>query len=541
MALAGYCQELPNENFQNPQVVPCPADSSQQVLGFEEWQAYQTVNDIWNGQIDTNICLYIGQNAGDATIDFSEADTSRKVFIRSVMDSNSYVPLAPHSVYHLADLISLPSGMVLDTSANCPNSICSGAITVVEVPDSTGNGKTTREYRGSLTNDWISSRNFKTCFASEKFSDQKLVEHIMCFKVSDYDVVDQLQVNTSGFINWGPSDYPLNDTTIEQVRTSQFEFSLFDSYNYIVSYQDTTYPSPDSLSFLDLHAMPNVSTQETIEFSIYAGLHYELFTQFRGGEILGDTIRHYINIINWGEQCMPDWVELVFDNGDRLTFAGGMIEMGGPTSCFQFGSGGTLAVADNATFRYGAPGRGILALRTGAEVEIGRDAELIIYNKLYLQEYWEETQSQNIEMTLGPGSHLTFAPGACIDNSNSIGQNMKLVVYLDGGTVDLNGLSPTDRDKVIVKRLAQESEMALTVFGSIASDRLEIELLTRSVETAELNIFSSNGAYIKSVSKVLEKGPNRIMLDLSGMANGLYILEAIYGDRKETARFVKGN
>jgi len=81
----------------------------------------------------------------------------------------------------------------------------------------------------------------------------------------------------------------------------------------------------------------------------------------------------------------------------------------------------------------------------------------------------------------------------------------------------------------------------MTLFGSIASDQLELELLTRSVETAELNIFSSNGAYIKSVSMVLEKGPNRIMLDLRGMSNRLYILEAIFGDRKETVRFVKGS
>jgi len=276
-----------------------------------------------------------------------------------------------------------------------------------------------------------------------------------------------------------------------------------------------------------------------IEFD--AGLHYELFTQFRGAFALGDTIRHNINIINYGEQCVSNLVEIVWNGGNRFTFAGGSVNMTGPTTCFQFGSGGTLAVADNATFNYGAPGRGILALRTGAEVEIGRDAELIIYNKLYLQEYWEETQSQNIEMTLGQGSRLTFAPGACIDNSNSIGQNMKLVVYLDGGSVDLSGLSPTDRDKVVVKRLAQETEMALTLFGSIASDRLEIELLTRAAENAELNIYSSTGAYIKSASMVLEKGPNRIVLDLSGMSNGLYILEAIYGNRKETVRFVKGS
>lgn len=543
---AVFCsaQSIPNSGFLNPQPVPCPADTTQTVMGYPEWEAYQTFNDKWDGPIDTTICIDIGQTSSQATIPFYQTDLNRKVFLRSKMDSSTFPQLQPHFVYSIVDDLNIPLNMTLDTSSACPNGMCSGAITVVEVPDSSGLAYSTREYKGALTNDWISTQNFNTCFASEKFVDQKVIEHILSFKTISMGADQELVVDRSRFASWLGDQVVLNDGNIESARSGQFEYPLLNQFtNFIVAYQETSYPSPDSVSYLELTPDPNVSTQSMIDLTIGSrvGLHYELFAQFQGALVLGDTIRHNINVINYGEQCVSSLVEIVWNGGNRFTFAGGNVDFGGASACFQFGSGGTLAVADNATFNYGAPGRGILALRTGAEVEIGRDAELIIYNKLYLQEYWEETQSQNIEMTLGQGSRLTFAPGACIDNSNSISQNMKLVVYLDGGFVDLNGLSPTDRDKVIVKRLAQESETALTLFGSIASDQLEFELLTRSFETAELNIFSSNGAYIKSVSVVLEKGPNRILLDLSGMSNGLYILEAIHGDRKETVRFVKGS
>lgn len=86
------------------------------------------------------------------------------------------------------------------------------------------------------------------------------------------------------------------------------------------------------------------------------------------------------------------------------------------------------------------------------------------------------TGREDLHTRLGPGALICFAPGSKAFNGASHAGDMKWVITMDGGTVDLEGLSEADRQKIILVQLPEEqlTDLTATVLaecGAVPSNR----------------------------------------------------------------------
>ena len=150
----------------------------------------------------------------------------------------------------------------------------------------------------------------------------------------------------------------------------------------------------------------------------------------------------------------------------------------------------------------------------------------------------DATQTEDLRVVLKNGAKLTFAPGSRIINTSGFGQGMMLEVVLDGGSVDLSGLSGTDRLKVRVIELPQESVAPLKLLGNPVGDQLAMELSVREPGTWNAHAFDMMGRCVAEGSYSLAAGSNTFDLPTADLRSGSYLLELRNGDVHQVVRFV---
>ena len=116
---------------------------------------------------------------------------------------------------------------------------------------------------------------------------------------------------------------------------------------------------------------------------------------------------------------------------------------------------------------------------------------------------------------------------------------MKLYVYLDGGSVDLSGLSPAEHDLVVVVPLPREPLTEIALLGNPVTDQLVFSNSTRATGTLQVRITDALGRTLLFERSPMDIGPNRFAMPVHSLRAGTYILEtSAFGERR-TARFVK--
>ena len=216
--------------------------------------------------------------------------------------------------------------------------------------------------------------------------------------------------------------------------------------------------------------------------------------------------------------------------------------MHGPSACMQFLNGGKLKIADNAHFTYGHQGYGILLLKTGSTIEIGKNASLTFDGDLFLRERKSDQEAQQIYMTLRPESHLAFTGNATVTNKYSIDNSIKLNIYMKGGTIDLSELDEHERSLIhlIYDEPFDNPDDNLTVSPNpLEENRLHFQYIVSSEQDANAEIYSTDGRLVSSVPVSLQKGLNDLSLSLPADSKGMFILAVTGADGKATARFYK--
>ena len=534
-------QNLPNRLFQNVVEVPC-AVSSDTIDGFLEWSAYQTTDSSAWGPKDS-ICFDYGSVGNNRLeLDLGQTNPALPIFIRSKLDTNNQVLLDSNTLYKVQfSFSSLPfSTPNLLLGTNCPDDLCSGVSIGIEIPDSAGTGKETRWYAGEFTDNgpyW----NVEFCFSTERFP---LGNHI-----SNAWVRIGQDGNNSGIAIYNRSalyfeDFRFSTEQIRSISAPGNTAHLGWGNNLLMMYNDSTYPDANHISYVEATPSPNVATQQQLDIYIdfSANLNFQPFTQLRGAEVLGDTLRHTVNLINnGGTLCGYTFIDIVFENGNKYSHRAGKLDLIGPKSCMSFGNGGILSVEKNATLNYGSLGNGMLALRTGGVIEIGKNAELEIGGSLVLGEYRHETSPQKFEIILKRGSKLSFAEGAHLLNYLSKFPNETFLdVYLEGGVLDDRYLS--EADKTLIRRHYAspmlEFEENLEIHGNPFSDVLEFSFISEEGIPLEANLVALDGRILQRKGLQSVAGHNLFSFETTDLAAGIYLLQIVTPNGKATRRVV---
>lgn len=539
-------QSLPGMWLPDTLSVPCPNDSSQTIRTFQGWEGYQTLNDLWDGPRDTAHCIDLWVPQGNyitPMIQFDQADIGHPVFLRAKLDSTTAIALDSNTIYSMSAEPYFSSGLP-DTST-CPGGPCTGMLVAVRVPDSAGTGHVLRWHDGPYEIDGYPPIDM--CVPTERFPNNALREVVLSFRPATSGSGQSVQffpptIADQAFNNGVAK---LTEAGMPAYQSGQYQYYLpgFFSPSYLVMYEDSTYPDVAHPSYLDLSPSPNVAVASTVTLTLeeYSTMVFQPYTQLRGGLVAGsDSVRHDLVFVNSGDLCMSNQiVELVFGEGSSYVHAGGHVDMNGRYACFAFRNGSTLKVADGTRFDYGKSGSGILALRSGCTVDIGRDALLVINNMIDIKEDLGVTVHRDIELTLRSGAQLVFAPGSRVHNANSIGQACNLVVRLDGGSIDISGLSPEDREKVVVIHLPTTDLPSPLLTGNVLSGDGTLQLAMREAGTADILVTDMLGHVAMRWQQVLGEGNNSVPFACGGLASGQYLLAVRYQDQERIERFIR--
>ncbi|MBK9275134.1 MAG: hypothetical protein IPM49_11440 [Flavobacteriales bacterium] len=526
---------------------PCPVDTSVSLLCYAGWEAYQTVDDTWDGPRDSTACIPLAHVSGggvEARIDFDDADPARPVFLRLLLDSTTAIPLTADNEYVIAlDGYPLP-GTTVDAGIGCTEGMCTGIRAAVRIPDSTGTGSDLRWYQSSYGSGQFGSP-FSVCVPTEGFADNALRELVLKFTLASPGPGQQYRLywpSANDLLQQGALDQ-LVEADLPQFQTGPSSFTMWpvNGFNFLVMYEDTTYPSADQVSYLDITPLPNVSqpTPVTLTLEPFTGFNFQPFTQLRGGPVLNnDSIYHPLTVVNNGADLCLSWqiVELFWGHGDRYVHQAGHLGFEGQRSCFLFRRGSTLEVAPGSTLHYGRDGRGMLALLAGSDVVVGSGAELVMHGTVVLMEGPGASTREDLHTRLGPGARLRFAPGSSVFNGNSYAQDMKWVITLDGGTADLDGLSATDRQKVV---LVQLPEVPLTeLAATVLPNAVQLQVATRMTGSGTVRCFDALGRCLLEQRVSLAPGGSTIRLDTPGWLAGSYFAVLEVNGERRVARWV---
>jgi hypothetical protein len=551
--IKGQSQVLTYKNTPaNPVDTACINNNNVNVLWLPQWEVYQTYNDMWDGLRDTTLCTDAFDSTGfpGGLIDFNAVDNSRIVFFRLKTESMLPIILDSNNIFKFELFSYSSANLLLDTVNQCLGGNCTGILTGIEIPDSAGFGKSMRWTDTKINYQPLACVYNMYCVPTEYFYNSNVLKEFIVkvkgagnnmnqvFKILDLSVYQNIDKPTQLYDS---ADFiPYN--------ISQFNYQLFSwnssNQDFLVMYDSTSYPTSNQISYVDVYPIPNTSIQSMIDITIpFMGtLNYQPFAMLRGGLVAGGIQRHNINLqLNGGTMCLSNFVEVVFSAGNKFTYKKGEINFLAHNACMAFGNGGELNVAENSTFDYGKQGIGMMALRTGAKINIGMNGSLVIHNHINMYEYSYDATPQNIYLTLNKGSKLVFAHGSQLTNWFSKDSTMQLVVTMNGGELDDSGLSYAD--KKLIKRVypptVNNANEKLLIINTGNEGKLKFKYKAAYAGNITYTVYACNGCIIYKSYAAIQQGENIIVCDFVNKSHSTYVLDVSDGTSKVSQQFVQ--
>ncbi|MEP7129271.1 MAG: hypothetical protein ABI729_10400, partial [Chitinophagales bacterium] len=342
----GIAQLVPNNDFYNSMMVPCPGNPSVQVQGYQEWEFYQTYNDEWDGEKDTNVCISIVPiNFFGCKIPLGQIDTARRLFIASKPTNNSYLP--PHVVYNLPLDVASFGDFNIESGLDSSGQTKSFIISVTRIPDNTGLDTTYLLQKAALdpvdTPSW-EYFTYNTCMASTKFEDQYLKRVVAGVKFSQVINGDTLLLKQFG------SGYIFYAETYSEIQVPEFSGNYqttigsgFDPA--LIIYDAPEYPSAGNIDAALVTPFPDPGSpvNMVIHVTPVGELIFEPYTKLQAAEVNGQPgVFHTFTLLNEGGEVCANFVELIFQDGDEFRYQSGGINLNGSPSCFRFMNGAKM-------------------------------------------------------------------------------------------------------------------------------------------------------------------------------------------------------
>jgi hypothetical protein len=422
-------------------------DGETTITGFQNWMAYQTLEDTYDGTIDSTVCINLGSQPWQAELMTSEFDASKPVFLRWHSDDGHL--LDPNTLYALSIYLNMMNDLNSGLE-DCEDGVCNGFIVRVRVPDSPNDMDDLPEYR--LHTQEFVANNFgyiSVCLPTESFENGTFIEDIV-LKLNVIEEAPSILVYDV-FLEYVWSGVILGESDMLDYQNGQFNYTLWSYNNYVIQYEETTFPSVDDISYLDVSPVPNISEQAAIFLTIAqeASLTFQPFTALRAGLIEGQTEdRHILSIVNNGSVCMNFWFELALPPGGTYIHNEGRIESSWG-SCMRFVPDAKLRVAADKVLEFGQMGMGMLAMQSQSLIELEENAQIELNCPMRIfNEPWQ-TEIEHVHVYLKPGNALVFGPYASMENY-STNETMKLMVHMQGGYLDIANLSDEERKHIVL-------------------------------------------------------------------------------------------
>ncbi len=523
--------------------VNCAYDDNVILNQVENIEIFQTIDGSIYSEIDSTICIDI---TADKKIYLNQIDLSRPLFIREKDDYASAPELDSNSVYFSNFVFLVSDALPLELGENCEDGFCSGLSYNISSVNNTVQRKSIHLMPGG--GGFLC--DIQTCFTSEKMNDQKITESLLKFTFNDTLPNDSTFIelvqhnmykeysNLQGGVDELMYAYENNGTT---TYYSQFHFYP------ILLHQTDGIPSESNIHYYDLPVITPSDTQQIIEVYLdeYSTFFVQPFVQIRGA--LVDSLEEERHIIHWHDSifnsCMNAIIDRVFANGDQYFFHGGNIHFSSTMSCMQFKQNSAMNIVNNADMWYGNDGNGILMLRGGSTINIGKNASLTIDGKLWMLDRKEATEPEQIYMELNSGSHLKFTKNAIISNLYSLDGNMKLNIYMNGGTIDLKELKPEFRKYInLIYPTEELIEKSIRIYPNPNySNELNISFESGSENnSANIQIHDITGRKLYQKNVSVRSGNNELIIPTSFLKNGFHIISIHNNGKIYSQKFIKG-
>lgn len=538
-----FCQQIPSADAYTAEDTVCIWDNTVSFTTTKKYTAYQTTDNTFNGPIDSNYCVSLRYEEAFSGLSFwpADFDLSRSIYIKAQINDNEQIPLEKDAVYMLEeDFLNSTDGLIFGN--DCPELICSGLIIGITIPDSTLTSDTTRWH--VISGD---SYDYNTCFATEKFEDQKLNSLIYKFTINP-DLVEVAKDYSPPYINQLGDVQLITDLTNVYGNYVGGEYNVYDYYflSYpigVLKYDNLTYPSTSYFDYIDVSPNPNTTEVQIINLTINEGytLLTQPYVQLRGAQVEGDTLRHEVNLINNGGTFCVSVAEMIFDGNTHYIFKKGAMDLYSPMSCLMFRNGASIEVADDGHLAYGKNGTGVLGLGSGGTIKIGKNASLTINNRVSIIKNPNSVYSGDIYMNLNKGSKLTFGQGASITNDEKSLSGGHLCIYMNGGELDMSGLDDFSRQLIRLIYPEQEKTMSanMHVYPNPVQNSFTVEIVSVEATTGEINITGLNGAVICTKKYELEAGINAIKIQIQDLKPGAYTIQCKTNAESGSTTFVK--
>jgi len=538
-----FCQQIPSADAYTAEDTVCIWDNTVSFTTTKKYTAYQTTDNTFNGPIDSNYCVSLRYEEAFSGLSFwpADFDLSRSIYIKAQINDNEQIPLEKDAVYMLEeDFLNSTDGLIFGN--DCPELICSGLIIGITIPDSTLTSDTTRWH--VISGD---SYDYNTCFATEKFEDQKLNSLIYKFTINP-DLVEVAKDYSPPYINQLGDVQLITDLTNVDGNYVGGEYNVYDYYflSYpigVLKYDNLTYPSTSYFDYIDVSPNPNTTDVQIINLTINEGytLLTQPYVQLRGAQVEGDTLRHEVNLINNGGTFCVSVAEMIFDGNTHYIFKKGAMDLYSPMSCLMFRNGASIEVADDGHLAYGKNGTGVLGLGSGGTIKIGKNASLTINNRVSIIKNPNSVYSGDIYINLNKGSKLTFGQGASITNDEKSLSGGHLCIYMNGGELDMSGLDDFSRQLIRLIYPEQEKTMSanMHVYPNPVQNSFTVEIVSAEASTGEINITGLNGAVIYTKKYELEAGINAIKIQIQDLKPGAYTIQCKTNAENGSTTFVK--
>lgn len=544
-------QSPSNFNFNQKQVIPCPFNLENEVRWPVNWMIYQTLDGSWDGTIDSSRCISIEIDEFRAVVNLEQVDPELPIFFRSLSIQNGNIPLIPNALYVADAAFSVFPDQQFQIGTNCPDNVCTGLITGIDIPNEDGTGRSLRFYQ-EAAND-LTDVFSEFCVASEYFEDSFLKEFIIKIQLADPETNGQwLKLFGTGFYNEG-FETPFESFSIPA--------SAFDGNSYsgviesfaepsngwdliFLGLHDETYPTANNFTYIEAQLEENQTTQQEINIEIqdYQALHFQPFTSVRGGLVAGsDTLRHTLNLINnGGDWCFFGLVDIIFEGETHIIYNGGHFDFAGRSSCMMFQAGASLVIEEDQILHYGSWGNGALGLSKGGTVEFRPNSHLVLDGRLVL---WDFTRSpaNQVYIRLPKGSSLTFDEHATLEKIGFQDGHTKLNIYMDGGKLDDSRLSPEERQ--LINRIYPEVETAFAknvrLVQNPVREHLEIRYNSSGKEQIHFQVFTLDGRLVKQYKAAASQGYNFFELRTDELPAALYVLNVSSASAYSSLKFLK--
>lgn len=540
-----------NSNFSNAHLMPCPYDTSVMIYGYDEWEIYQTLNDDWNGPIDSTKCISVDPNnqwGVPLSIPLDQIDTTRRLFIVSKYNDSTATFAVPNYLFRIEAELNVFPLPDFNFSSSCDDSACSFFIIDAEIPDSAGNSTVQRVYQSGLGGFPMNNPSmFSQCYPTEKFDSQFVRRIGLALKFNTIYNWNTLNLDHL-FIN--NPNYGLNtDTAIIAFPNGNDWFYQFGGYPNptLLLFNAPTYPSPGNVDpvFVYPGTLPQYTQQQiTLDIQPNSMVAFQPFTTLSGSPVVGQPgLYHNLTVIDNGGNFCFSYLDVAFHAGDKFLFNSGNVEFATQHACMQFRNGSTLEVGENATFNYGSENNmGYMLLLDSANLIIDKGGTLNVYTVMWVREQHTELGPGQFYTTLNPGSTLRFMPGSGLYNLYSVDNSIRLNVIMKGGILDDSGLP--DDDRVLINRVYEADDLIpkiISIFPDPADENSHILLNSPEDEDALIQLFSAEGKLISSNSILLEKGVNEIPCSIFDLNGGIYFLKVNLQQTKESfsSSFIK--